>query len=431
MIYSQLYLKDKFRVPTILTLIIIVVMTILLARFFTNTSEITRASNKKLKRIEIGNVSPFQAAVFWQTDTPAISWIMLGDSENQLNRSGFDERDIASKKNPFINHYAILRDLKENHQYFIKIVSNNELISKSDGKAFTFTTPANTRLISNLSPAYGKVVKSNNQPLENAIVIVKIDNLPPLFTLTKSTGEWLIPLNEIPGAIKNKQIKIEIINEDSKISSNVVAELSGLSPLPQTIIMGKDYDFTQKSNVLSVQTSDREEFNKTIDIIYPQENAKIPGTIPLIKGISSPNSEIQITVQSEKIFSAKVTSDSTGTWSYTLPESLALGPHVITISTKDNKGETITIQRNFIIIGQEGGNARVLGTTADEPVISGAPTKIPTATIIPTSIPTYYLLPTDNTASPSAPVSGVSNFIIPAISGLSLMIVGLGIILAF
>ncbi len=423
MTYSQLYLKDRFKVPTIATLVFIFALIVFFARFFTKSSLPSRASNVTLKRVEVVNLSPYQAAIYWQTDTKQAGWVMLGDNENQMNRVFNDERDVSNDRSLYTNHYAVLRNLKDNHQYFFKLVSNNQLIG-DNGKAFTFTTPAGNSPVSNLSPAYGKVIKSNDQPLANAVVVVSFDNNSPLVALTKETGEWLVSLNYVKTTSARQPAKIEIISEDGEMST-VTADLSHLSPLPQTIVMGKNYDFTGgATNVLAAETT--ASTKKTVSIIYPLENVPVPGTIPIIKGTAMPNSDVSITIHSEKTYSARVKSDINGNWQYNLPEPLAFGPHEVTITTRDENGNEVTLKRDFVM------QNNVLGAATSAPTISGAPLITVSPTTAP--LPTYLLTPTAmtvNTATPSAPVSGTNGFIMPAIGGASLVIVGMGVILAF
>ena len=161
-----------------------------------------------------------------------------------------------------------------------------------------------------------------------------------------------------------------------------------------------------------------------MDIIFPKEGALIPGKIPLIKGIGMPKTSIEITVNSKKTYSAIVTSDAGGNWSYLLPEDLELGPHSVVVKTKDGTGKLLTITRKFTIIAQQGNEGRILGTATGEPTIIITATPVPTYSI-PTTIPTE---PSDVVTTP--PVSG-SNFIGTIISGLSLIVIGGGILLAF
>ena len=247
---------------------------------------------------------------------------------------------------------------------------------------------------------------------------------------SEGDGSWLISLNKIYNkndlsllTVSNKEkINIEIINNDGE-GAIITANLSKVSPLPQTIVFeeNKNFSFIDENNVLSASTNLTGSTNLKGDIIYPKEGVLIPGKIPLIKGVGMPKTPIEITVNSKKTYSAIITSDAGGNWSYLLPEDLELGPHTIIIKTKDKEGKLLTITRKFTIIAQEGNEGRVLGTATGEPTI------ILTMTPVPTDI-TYY--PTTTIPTQTPPVSG-SNFIGTIIGSLSLIVIGGGILLAF
>jgi hypothetical protein len=331
-----------------------------------------------------------------------------------MGQVALDERDVASKKNPYLNHYVTIRGLDENKQYFFAVVSDNQLIMNSDKTPFSFTTSSSAASVRNLNPAYGRVLQANNTPLEGAVVLLSFEEGVFASTLTKSTGEWLIPLN-LKNLSPSQKIKIEIISEDNQIST-IATVLTKVSPVPQTVIIGKNYDFRQEDNVLSATSEGSIGERKDVDIIYPKEKALIPGRTPLIKGTAQPNTTVFIVIKSPKTYSAKVKTDDKGFWSFSPPEALSLGEHTVTATTKDKDGKDVVIERKFVIIGKEGVDASVLGEAT------------PSATFTP-----YQLTPTETavaTATPSPPTSG-SNFFLPAVAGASLLILGLGVILAF
>ena len=148
-----------------------------------------------------------------------------------------------------------------------------------------------------------------------------------------------------------------------------------------------------------------------VEIFFPEEGALIPGKKPLISGVSLPGAEISIVVNSLKTYSAKIRANRDGKWSYVIPEDLELGEHTITIKTKDREGKEVTLSKKFTIIDNGGYEGKVLGTASGEPTITYAPTATPTPT-----------------ASP--PVSGITS-LVPVIGGISLLIIGGGILLVF
>ncbi|EKE15194.1 MAG: hypothetical protein ACD_12C00115G0003 [uncultured bacterium] len=443
MIYSNLYLHKDNKLPTVIGFLFILFTTVIFSRlFFGGLVGPSRASLKVAKRVEIVNLSPTQVSVFWQTDKSESGWVVYGETENKENKIVFDEKDLnnlGSQKGKYIVHLATLKELIPGKKYFFKIVTdNNQIIVQPDGNSFSFITPKSALSgLQNISPAFGKVLRSNSvDPLINSYIILSVKGGYSLFTQIKSTGDgsWLIPLNQIYG--KDSQNILTISEKDKIIIEIVTSEGEGLtittvkskvSPLPQTTVFVKDKNFTfvEDDNVLSASMNLGAIINNQIEILYPKENSLIPGSIPLIKGVALPLTQIKITVNSNKTYSAITTSDVKGNWSYLLPENLELGPHTIVMKTKDKEGKEVVVKRKFIIIAQQGNEGRVLGTASGEPTITFTITPMPTNIIYDTPIPTVQ-----SNVTTTPPVSG-SNFFGTIFSSLSLIIIGGGILLAF
>lgn len=437
MIYSDLYLRKENKLPTVIGFLFVLFITIIFSRFFLNLAGSSKASLKVAKRVEIVNLSPTQVSIFWQTNQKESGWVVYGETESKENKIIFDEKDLnnigGQQKGKYIVHLATLKELMPGKKYFFKIITdNNQIIVQPDGRSFDFITPQNTlNNVQNISPAFGKVLKSNSiDPLINSYIILSVKGGYSLLTQIKSEGDgsWLIPLNQIYS--KDSQNILTISDKDKIIIEIVTSEGEGLtittvkskiSPLPQTTVFVKDknFSFVEDDNILSATTDFTQSKNDQIDIKYPEEGKLIPGKIPLIKGVGLPKTVIEITVNSRKTYSATTTSDGKGNWSYLLPEDLELGPHTIVIKTKDKEGKDITIKRKFTIIAQQGNEGRVLGTA------SGEPTIVPTNIIYNSPIPTVSSIITT-----APPVSG-SNFLGAIFGSLSLIIIGGGILLAF
>ncbi len=432
MIYSELYLKQKIKPPTIIGFLLVIFIIVIFSRFFLGLAGSSKALLKVAKRVEIVNLSLSQTSIFWQTDQAEIGWVAYGEKAGNENKIVLDEKDlnnIGQKKGKYKIHLATLKELAPGKKYFFKMVSdNNQIIVQPDGNSFSFITPqSNLNSLQNISPAFGKVLQSNSvDPLINSYILLSVKGGYPLLTQIKSEGDgsWLIPLGQIYNkdsrsilTISDKdKIIIEVITSEGEVST-ITTVKSKISPLPQTTVFIKDknFSFAEEDNILSASTNLTNLTNDQIDIIYPKEGALIPGKIPLIKGVGLPKTIMEITVNSKKTYSAKVTSDNNGNWSYLLPEDLELGLHTIVLKTKDKEGKSLTIQRKFTIIAQQGNEGRVLGTATGEPTIIFTTTPIPTE---PLNIVT------------TPPVSG-SNFFGTIFSSLALIIIGGGILLAF
>ncbi|MEK7597447.1 MAG: fibronectin type III domain-containing protein [Patescibacteria group bacterium] len=436
MIYSDLYIPRENKLPTVIGFLFIFFIAVIFSRFFLGLAGSSKASLKVAKRVEIVNLSPTQTSIFWQTDQKESGWVLYGETENKENKIVFDEKDLnnlGEKKGKYIIHLATLKELTPGKKYFFKIITdNNQIIVQPDGNSFNFITPqSNLNGLQNISPAFGKVLRSNSvDPLINSYIILSVKGSYSLLTQIKSEGDgsWLIPLNQIYSkdsqnilSLSDKdKIIIEIITSEGE-GLTITAVKSKISPLPQTTVFIKDknFSFVEEDNVLSAMTDFIKSKNDLIDIKYPEEGKLIPGKIPLIKGVGLPKTAIEITVNSKKTYSAIVTSDNNGNWSYLLPEDLELGPHTIVIKTKDKEGKEVMIKRNFTMIAQQGNEGRVLGTA------SGAATLAPS--VVNSPIPT---IPSGITTTPTPPVSG-NNFLGTIFGSLSLIIIGGGILLAF
>ncbi len=316
MIYSEFYLKEKTKLPTVIGVLLVFFITIVFSRLFLGLTGPSKASLKVAKRVEIVNLSSRQASIFWQTNKAESDWVVYGENEGKENKIVLDEKDInniGQKKGEYKIHLVTLKELVPSKKYFFKIVSdNNQVIVQPNGNSFIFVTPNNSLGNSqNISPAFGKVLQSNSvQPLINSYIMLSIKGGYPLLTQIKSEGDgsWLIPLNQIYSkdsqnflTIANKdKIIIEIITSEGEVST-ITTVKSKVSPLPQTIVFIKDknFSFVEDENVLSASTNLNAAAKNQIDIIYPKEGSLIPGNIPLIKGVSLPFAKINITVYSK------------------------------------------------------------------------------------------------------------------------------------
>ncbi len=415
MAFTDVYARQERKVPTWLSAIIIVVIVIFVSFiFFRNEPPPSKATKKVVKRVEITNISSSQMSVFWQTEQPEQGWIAYGTSENNIDKIALDDRDFQSTREPRRIHYAILRSLNPSTKYYFKLVNENELISNPQGRPFSFVTLPKSSQVSNLKPAYGKITDANGAPLDNVIVILSVKDAYLLSSLSKSSGEWLIPLNYIlnkktssfMALSKDEKIQLDFFGENGK-HSLVQTSLSNLSPVSQSIMLGKNYNLNQSENVLSA-TDDK---NVKAEILYPKEKAVIPGTSPLIRGTAMPNTNVSISISNNgKNVTASSKVGGNGSWSVNLPSPLSIGNHSMTVETTGTDGKEQTLARNFSIAKS---GEQVLG----EATGSATPTLAPTDTPAPTST-------ASSTLTPTPPVSGASPLIL-VFSSLCLITMGL------
>src|SRR3989339_809943 len=128
--YSQFYLKGKQKIPTIFGLLIALVVVIFLSGIFGKNQPVSRASKKIVSRIEVANLNPVQATIFWQSEVPEIGFVTYSKDKNVFKEVALDDRDVAGLKKPFLNHYVTLRNLEADANYFFKLVTGNQVVVK-------------------------------------------------------------------------------------------------------------------------------------------------------------------------------------------------------------------------------------------------------------------------------------------------------------
>ena len=112
MIYSELYLKQKIKLPTVIGFLLLIFVTVVFSRFFLGLAGSSKASLKVAKRVEIVNLSSGQASIFWQTDQKESGWVAYGEGERNENKIVLDEKDlnnIGQKKGKYKIHLATLK----------------------------------------------------------------------------------------------------------------------------------------------------------------------------------------------------------------------------------------------------------------------------------------------------------------------------------
>lgn len=111
-------------------------------------------------------------------------------------------------------------------------------------------------------------------------------------------------------------------------------------------------------------------------ITLPTNGKVVAGST--ISGTAVPNSTVTITIRSETI-NATVKADSTGKWSYKIPQTLENGTHTITIT--DSSG---TVTKSFVVTGSTAsGSASQTATSSTIPVTGN---EIPTIIAVFTGI---------------------------------------------
>ena len=408
--YSDLYFRQKKSyIPILIAVLAVIGVTSFLTFYFSSSSTPTRASQKALIKREIVNPTTNQLGIFWETEEQTTGWVVYGTDPNKLMSTGSDERD-SSSKTKYKLHYVLLKNLKPNTDYYYRIVNSNQMTSDLDGSPFVAKTANNLAVASDAQPAYGKVTLKSGSAATNTIVLIQMENTYPLLAVTKATGEWLIPMQYVMGKADNtamllkpnEVVHIQMTNEDDVVTK-VNVRVDKLSPLPQTVVLGNNYEFIgNQSDVLSATTSVGEERPSEggIDILFPKQKAIIPGQKPLIKGTAVPRASIDIQLNSQPKFNLSTQANDRGDWIATVPKPLPPREYTLVMTTKDSQGQPVVMARTFTIAKS---GEQVLGEATGE----ATPTVEPTSAL-PTTEPTIGVMATPEATKIPAEVTSVA-----------------------
>lgn len=178
---------DKFRLPTLLGLTIIILGTgvgvFLTSRQQTILSK--AAPNATPTKIILSNIQPDSVVISWQTNVATIGFIRFGITT--LDKTTYDDRDLE-KPNLRRTHYVSLNNLSPETKYKYTIVSG-----ASVSKEVEFSTATSSNLQNNTAPVIGSVL-NNTKPLDEGIAYLEIPGLVTQSALVKDLGNFVIPI---------------------------------------------------------------------------------------------------------------------------------------------------------------------------------------------------------------------------------------------
>lgn len=430
MSYSDLYRKETFKIPSILGVAIIAAISFLVSGFFLEQPRSTQAIKKNVLSLDATNVSSNKASVVWRTSEKEVGTVIFGKEEKALSQIALDERDTVKQTNEYFNHSVPLTNLTPHSRYYFSITNGKELFEFSNKSVFSFSTIQLDNRINSLKPAYGTIVSQAGIPERDVLVLLNSDKSVPLSTMSKGSGEWLIPLNGLiskssrtlltPATTEN--VTLTFFDEKGN-KTTIQALIDLISPVADPVKMGRSYSLPEDSQVLSATTTTLTTPAPTslFQLTYPVQNATIPIGNPLIKGRGTPQSTVTVTVVgNNQTVTRTAAVDIRGDWKITLSSNLKSGSYSLTAQvTKPKLSEKLV--RSFVITksGQQ-----VLG----EATGSAQLTSTPTPTSVKATPTTTDVEPTEIT--PTLPATGgtITYFIY---SSAALILLGLGLLVVF
>lgn len=427
--YVDLYQKKTIKIPSALAVVMVAALSFLVTNFFISNPQSTKAVKKNIISMDATNIGSSKATVIWRTSEQELGVVLYGTSKKTLSSIATDERDSPNARQKYFNHSATLNNLQPNTEYFYSITNEKELLSVNENTVFKFKTAPVDNRINSLKPTYGIVVSSSGSPEPNVLVILRHEGSVPLSTISKSSGEWLMPLNGLLNSENltlstpalSSKITVQLYDEKGNTSS-LVTPIQLASPVSDSIKMGQSYSLPEDSAVLgtSVNSNSSSSSNNSpsiaFKVAYPIEGSVIPVGNPLIKGMASPISTVSVSIRNSNgsvVFSKQTTADSQGTWKVTVSQQLIAG--VYSLEAKSGQAPIKVVTREFTVTKS---GESVLGEATGSAEITATPSATPTVTIEPTEI------------TPTLPSTGGSISYL-MYSSAALIVLGLGLMFVF
>lgn len=369
------------------------------------------------KQVKITNISDRSFSVSWTTDGETSGFVKYG-SGGELSFTASDDRDqLSGRVGNFRIHHITITDLTPSTSYSFQIGSGQRIFD-NNGESYRVTTgPTITAITPPNDVAYGNIVTAEGLPAEGALVYLSLANAATQSTLTKSSGNWAIPLNLVRSEslsqylAYDREASIEeiFVQGGAEGTATAVTTTANDSPVP-TIILGRNHDFRQGGQLPGTPTPTEEVTSQfpvqetpssvtptELTITNPDEGEEVNTQKPEFAGTAPAGTILQVRVESPEAQSGSVTVSSDGSWRWTPPENLEPGEHTLTISYTDENGQEQSLSRTFLILSPG---------SVDFPALTASPSATPTPTTSPTITPTVSpaLTPTP-TASPSGRVS--------------------------
>ncbi len=408
-LYTKLFLRKEENKWLTLAALGVILFTAGFFVFFPLKGKGLKIQASDVEFVTLSNLTPSQVSVIWKTREAKESSILYGNSPDRFVEEVKDELKATSGK-AGVYHYVTLQGLQPDREYYFVIKVGKKLVGKG-GVPFKIKTPSQF-LPSQKPPLVGKIIGKDGQPEKGRIVILQIEGVFPLSTITGEKGEWIIPLGltfdkegrkkvELSG---KERFEFQVLGASLVARGSLNAFIDYTSPLK----VGREYFFEGEGKKRVNVPKGKVNKKYKVLLTYPKQGATISNARPLIKGKGVPYEEVLVEIESKKRIVLKTTVDENGDWQVSLPFKLSPGRHIINVFTKDSQGGPVEIVRDFYIA--KSGESVLSAAT---PSASLTTTPEPTPTTPPTPTPTKAIVPT---STPTPPVSGFDPNIIFALS---------------
>jgi uncharacterized protein YxeA len=398
-------MKKEKRIPTIVAFLILILGIVGGVFLIRNASSWFIGANPEItpKEVKITNITENSFTVSWVTDSQTLGFVKYG-TDKEIPFTAQDDRDqLSGNQGNFFTHHVTLKGLTPSTNYFFKINSGGKLFDNNGQLYEVKTAPSLQGSVRESDVAYGTILKQDGSPAEGVIVYLTLANASPLSTLTRSSGNWMIPLNLARSidlsswAAYDKEASVEeiFVQGGPAGTATAISVTKNDNPLPP-ITLGGNFDFRQappspeptSSFSSSTSTSGFSLGNfptptPVLKIINPSQGEEVSTPKPEIFGTGPGGETLTIIVESPETIQGKVVISQDGSWRWTPQTNLSPGPHTVTVRLPNGQ----QVSHSFVVLAA--GDENTPSFTA-----SPSATLAPTPTLTPTPVPTRTPTPT-------------------------------------
>lgn len=193
--------------------------------------------------IEVVNLDSNSATITWQTKLPAVGQVIFWLNSNEILKS--DDREKYNSLENY-THFVTLDNLNPNTEYFFRIKNNNFYYPNS---FFSFKTSEQTDEVLSNQVIISSVVDQSYQPIDEAIIFLKLEGSKTLATFTTDNGNFLLATTNLKDEDLNplkitSELPAILIVTGGQLNSEVKIKLNPSALSLPPIILGQNLDFS-------------------------------------------------------------------------------------------------------------------------------------------------------------------------------------------
>lgn len=237
------------KIPTVFGLVLIITSLSLGLIFysFQKTNDHNLKQSSTPQNIKIFNLTGNQASITWQTNLTTEGEVELNGDQKNLKR---DDRDLNTPT-PHQVHFVTLKNLNPNTKYTYKIKSGNFYYPDYNLEFETLPQINTDNLLSEKNKFLrGTILNTNLNPIDEALVILKIDGAQEIASITGISGNFILPLHILSADGTNfleidSTLPATILVEKSTLKSNISLNLPLENPNLPPFTIGQSFNLSE------------------------------------------------------------------------------------------------------------------------------------------------------------------------------------------